>query len=64
MSPGAVPSEPPAGAGWALWRQDDNGNRFLIARFATAESAEAEQRRYEALGHKQTHWVEKSSASS
>jgi hypothetical protein len=44
-------------SGWELWRQDDNGNRFLIGRFATAEAAEAEQRRFEALGHKQTYWV-------
>ena len=51
-------SETGADGGWALWRQDDNGNRFLIARFDSAEAAEAEQRRYEALGHKQTYWVE------
>jgi hypothetical protein len=43
---------------WELWRQDDNGNRFLIGRFGTAEAAEAEQRRFEALGHKQTYWVQ------
>ena len=46
-------------AAWALWRQDDNGNRFLIARFASAQAAEAEQRRFEALGHKQTYWVQR-----
>lgn len=51
-------SEPAAKGAWALWRQDDNGNRFLIARFDSAEAAEAEQRRYEALGHKQTYWVD------
>ncbi|HEU4885448.1 MAG TPA: hypothetical protein VFT45_24585 [Longimicrobium sp.] len=44
-------------SGWELWRQDDNGNRFLIGRFATPDAAEAEQRRFEALGHKQTYWV-------
>jgi hypothetical protein len=43
---------------WELWRQDDNGNRFVIGRFDTAAAAEAEQRRFEALGHKQTYWVE------
>ena len=43
---------------WELWRQDDNGNRFVIARFDTSEAAEAEQRRFEALGHKQTYWVQ------
>jgi hypothetical protein len=45
-------------SGWELWRQDDNGNRFLIGRFDTADGAEAEQRRFEALAHKQTYWVQ------
>lgn len=44
--------------GWELWRQDDNGNRFVIGRFDTVAAAEAEQRRFEALGHKQTYWVQ------
>jgi hypothetical protein len=44
--------------GWELWRQDDNGNRFVIGRFDTADAAEAEQRRFESLGHKQTYWVQ------
>jgi hypothetical protein len=44
--------------GWELWRQDDNGNRFLIGRFDSIGAAEAEQRRFEALGHKQTYWVQ------
>ena len=48
---------PGAGA-WELWRQDDNGNRFRIARFASRAQADAEQRRFEALGHKQTYWVQ------
>ncbi|MBW3570096.1 MAG: hypothetical protein KY467_03210 [Gemmatimonadetes bacterium] len=43
---------------WELWRQDDNGNRFLIAAFDSVRAAEAEQRRFEALGHKQTYWVQ------
>ncbi len=45
-------------SGWELWRQDDNGNRFVIGRFDTADAAEAEQRRFEALGHKQTYWIQ------
>jgi hypothetical protein len=48
--------------GWELWRQDDNGNRFLIGRFGTAQAAEAEQRHFEALGHKQTYWVQPAAA--
>ena len=55
-------TDPPArradAPAWELWRQDDNGNRFLVARFGTRGEADAEQRRFEALGHKQTYWVE------
>jgi len=50
-------------AGWELWRQDDNGNRYLIAHFATRDVADAERRRFEALGHGQTHWVERADGS-
>lgn len=50
------------GGAWALWRQDDNGNRFRIARFGTREAADAEQRRFEALAHKQIYWVEPESS--
>lgn len=46
-----------------LWRQDDNGNRFLVARFAVEAEAAAEQARFEALGHKQTYWVEREAGS-
>jgi hypothetical protein len=51
-----------AAAEWELWRQDDNGNRFRIARFAAREQADAEQLRFEALGHKQTYWVQPAAA--
>ena len=44
---------------WELWRQDDNGNRFRIARFATEAKANAEQRRFETLAHKQIYWVQR-----
>ncbi|HST58007.1 MAG TPA: SPOR domain-containing protein [Longimicrobium sp.] len=44
---------------WELWRQDDNGNRFRITRFATEAQADAEKRRFEALAHKQIYWVER-----
>lgn len=47
------------GAAWELWRQDDNGNRFRVARFGAKTEAEAEQRRFEALAHKQIYWVER-----
>ncbi|WP_281050090.1 hypothetical protein [Thauera sp. GDN1] len=44
---------------WALWRLDDNGNRFVVAVFANRDEAEATARAFEAHGHKQTYWVEK-----
>ncbi|HEX6038802.1 SPOR domain-containing protein [Longimicrobium sp.] len=53
-TPYADPARP-----WELWRQDDNGNRFRIARFGSREAADAEQRRFEALAHKQIYWVER-----
>lgn len=42
---------------WALWRLDDNGNRFVVAVFARRDEAEATARAFEAHGHKQTYWV-------
>jgi len=41
-----------------LWRQDDNGQRFLVARFASRRAA---RQRLEALavgGHRQIYWIE------
>ena len=43
---------------WALWRLDDNGNRFLMETFDSRARAEAAARDYTARGHKQTYWVE------
>ena len=40
-----------------LWRQDDNGQRFLVGRYPTRHDAE---RRLEDLTrtlHKQTYWI-------
>jgi hypothetical protein len=37
---------------WIVWRQDDNGNRFEVARHTSREAAELEAR-----GHKQAYWV-------
>ena len=42
---------------WILFRQDDNGNRYEMARFDSREAAEAQARRYEARGHKQLYFV-------
>jgi hypothetical protein len=43
---------------WALWRLDDNGNRFLMESFDSRERAESAARDYTARGHKQAYWVE------
>jgi hypothetical protein len=45
-------------AGWALWRQDDNGHRFLICVRGSKEEAEGLRASYESLGHKQYYFVE------
>lgn len=42
---------------WRLWRQDDHGNTFPMAVFATREEADAECARYSALPHHQHYWV-------
>jgi hypothetical protein len=42
---------------WSAWRQDDNGNRFELARHLTQNAAFALTADFEARGHKQTYWV-------
>jgi uncharacterized protein YhfF len=46
------------GRSWALFRQDEHGNRSLVV--DTADRAEAERllAEYEAKGHKQVYWIE------
>jgi len=43
---------------WALWRQDDNGNRFLVSVKETREEAQKLQDSYEKRGHKQCYFIE------
>jgi hypothetical protein len=43
---------------WSLWRQDDHGSRFAVARGLSRDEAERELARREASGHKQTWWLE------
>ena len=43
---------------WQLFRQDDNGQRFLIDEFATEAEARRELQKFESLHHKQTYWLE------
>ncbi len=44
--------------GWAVWRQDDNGNRFLVRDALSKDDAHQTALRFEARGHKQTYWIE------
>jgi hypothetical protein len=42
---------------WQLWRQDDNGQRFLVDVFATREKAETRMAELTRALHKQTYWI-------
>jgi hypothetical protein len=41
-----------------LWRQDDNGNRFLVGSFGEWALAEARLAELTRCQHKQTYWIE------
>ncbi|WTW99448.1 SPOR domain-containing protein [Streptomycetaceae bacterium NBC_01309] len=47
---------------WQVWRQDDNGARFLIAAYDTEDEARARLAAMEATGghHKQLYWMNRS----
>lgn len=40
-----------------LWRQDDNGNRFLVGTFADRAAAERRLAELTRIQHKQTYWI-------
>jgi hypothetical protein len=42
---------------WIVWRQDDNGNRYQVARKDSRADADALATMLEARGHKQFYWV-------
>jgi hypothetical protein len=42
---------------YELWRQDDNGNRFLVGVFADRPSAEERLVQLSRVVHKQTYWI-------
>ncbi|MQY13535.1 hypothetical protein SRB5_36830 [Streptomyces sp. RB5] len=44
---------------WAVVRQDDNGNRYRVGRYATKAEAERIAARFESGGHKQLYLVER-----
>ena len=43
---------------WAVWRQDDHGNRFLVTVARCRSDAARLADAYEAKGHKQLYWIE------
>jgi hypothetical protein len=43
---------------WRLWRQDDNGNRFLVAEFHDRGAAETRMEELTRCPHKQIYWIE------
>ena len=43
---------------WALWREDDNANRFEMERYRSYSKAELHERIYRERGHKQFYWVD------
>jgi lactoylglutathione lyase len=42
---------------WSIWRQDDNGNRFLVSSGHARAEAERVAAEFEARGHKQMYWT-------
>lgn len=42
---------------WQLWRQDDNGQKFLVETFSLEQEAQAQLEVLESRGHKQTYWI-------
>ena len=51
------PLPPRLTKGWTVWRQDDNGNQYVVSRHATQAEAQAVATDMEARGHKQVYWV-------
>jgi hypothetical protein len=46
---------------WCVMRQDDNGNRFVVAGSLTEAEARLLSASYAARGHKQLYWAEPTS---
>ncbi|MEV6395223.1 SPOR domain-containing protein [Streptomyces sp. NPDC051907] len=44
---------------WLVIRQDDNGNRYRVGRYATRDEAQQIVETLDARGHKQLYWVER-----
>ncbi|MFC8451734.1 SPOR domain-containing protein [Kitasatospora sp. NPDC057223] len=48
---------------YRVMRQDDNGNRYLVAGGLAEAQAEQLAAEFEARGHKQLYWVEREAGS-
>ncbi|MER6445599.1 hypothetical protein DEJ51_21580 [Streptomyces venezuelae] len=44
---------------WLVIREDDNGNRYRVGRYATRSEAQKIADSLEDRGHKQLYWVER-----
>ncbi|MET9432558.1 SPOR domain-containing protein [Streptomyces sp. NPDC006551] len=44
---------------WLVIRQDDNGNRYRVGRYATEDEAQKIADSLDDRGHKQLYWVER-----
>ncbi|MFE5730571.1 MULTISPECIES: SPOR domain-containing protein [unclassified Streptomyces] len=44
---------------WLVIRQDDNGNRYRVGRYATRDEAQKMADTLDDRGHKQLYWVER-----
>ncbi|MFJ3900865.1 SPOR domain-containing protein [Streptomyces sp. NPDC090025] len=44
---------------WLVIRQDDNGNRYRVGRYATKDEAQRVADSLDDRGHKQLYWVER-----
>ncbi|WP_339731085.1 hypothetical protein [uncultured Gimesia sp.] len=42
---------------WTVWRQGDDGNRFVMEEGLTEEAARQMVAEFEARGHKQLYWA-------
>jgi hypothetical protein len=57
-SPEPVARGPQPEGTWAVHRQDDNGNRFVVQTGLSRAEAERLVAVFEARGHKQVYWAE------
>lgn len=42
---------------YQIWRQDDNGNQFVVDSYPTFEAAVQSKQSLEDSGHKQFYWI-------